>query len=274
VADYIRMTRHVIPIIRMEDPAAKVVIPASAGHWDNGYPGYGSAGRSVFDVVYLYGVLDSDVARLADVISWHPFFATRADDPQYVNYPALVAEIKARARANGFHGEYLASEMGWPTIEDPIPGNLSVSASVSTKYLLRTTVLHRGLDVVTVIAPSGGDDQDAIRNTNVLLAGAKPVALPVHVATKAMHLQQYSFALPDGSHLVALWSDWLPVDQDPGVPATVTLDGLGGSTAQAVDVLNGATEKLNTTASGGALVIEDLLIKDYPVFIRIGAPVG
>jgi hypothetical protein len=98
----------------------------------------------------------------------------------------------------------------------------------------------------------------------------------VHVSTKATHLRQYSFALPDGSRLVALWTDGLPVEHDPGVAATVTIDGLGGRAAEAFDVMSGSTfmpgstQQLITSTSDGALVIEDLLVKDYPVFLRIG----
>jgi hypothetical protein len=266
------MARHVIPIIRAEDPEAKIVIPASAGHWESGYPGYGSADRSVFEADYLFGVLDSDVARLADVISWHPFFATRADDPQYQNYPDLVRQIKARAEANGFRGEYLASDLGWPAFADAnvVQNEFLVPGLVSTKYLLRTTVLHRGLDLLTVIAPMSSVDWSSITYTNVLLAGAKPIDLLVQVETMATHLRQYSFALPDGTHLVALWTDWLPVENDPGVAATVAVDGLGGSTAEAIDVVNGLSQQLNASASGGAVVIKDLLVRDYPTFVRTG----
>ena len=38
--------------------------------------------------------------------------------------------------------------------------------------------------------------------------------------------------------------------------------------------MNGASQQLITSALGGALVIQGLLVKDYPTFIRIGAPAG
>jgi hypothetical protein len=258
-----------------------------AGGWETGYPGYGSSPRYSLDtgtLDWLYGLIDSGVLRLVDAISWHPFFGDRADDPYYQGYPDLVRQIQARAKANGFHGEYQAGEMCWWTKEDTLaPDQPRYSDVVATKYLVRTTVTHRGLGAIAIISPGAGSLDlldlpgivySAIRNTNVLLAGATPTNLPAHVSTKATHLRQYSFALPDGSHLVALWNDWLPVDEDPGVPATVTIDGLGGSTAEGIDVMNGVSQQLITSASGGSLVIKDLLVKDYPTFIRITAPAG
>ena len=174
-------------------------------------------------------VLDSDLMALVDGISWHPLYSNRADEPYYQTYPDLVREMKAEAEAHGFRGVYLPEEMTWRTAKDIDPTFLRESAAVAVKYFVRTIVLHRGLDTVPIIAP-GALDWTAIGNTDVLLAGATPTDLSVRVETAATHLRQYSFALPDGSHLVALWTDWLPVEKDPGVAATVTIDGLGGST--------------------------------------------
>jgi len=278
VADYVALARYVIPIIRAEDPEAKILIPAASGSFEYGYPGYGPYGRNVFPRDWLFGLFDSDLMPLVDAISWHPFYGNRADDPYYQGYPALVREIKARAEAHGFRGEYIAEEMGWRTTGEPDKVEPVEPERVARVYLLRTTVLHRGLDVTTIIAPSGGNvHAAAFTDVNVLLAGARPVDLPAHVATKGTHLRQYSFALPDGSRLVALWTDGLPVEHDPGVAATVTIDGLGGRTATAFDVMSGSTsmpgssQQLITSTSDGALVIEGLLVKDYPTFLRISA---
>jgi hypothetical protein len=277
VADYVAMVRHVVPIIRAEDPGAKIVIPGSSGSFEFGYPGYGPYGRNVFDRDWFFGILDSDAMPLVDAISWHPFFGNRADDPYYQGYPDLVREIKARAEAHGFRGEYIATSMSWRTLGERVPQEPQMPERVARKYLLRTTVLHRGLDLTTIIAPSDGNQHaTALTNMNVLLAGAQPLDLPVHVASGAQHLRQYSFALPDGSHLVALWTNWLPVEHDPGVAATVTIDGLGGRAGEAIDLMAGSTympgstQQLITSTSNGALVIKDLLVKDYPTFIRIG----
>lgn len=73
-----------------------------------------------------------------------------------------------------------------------------------------------------------------------------------------------------GSTLVALWRDGIAVDDDPGIPATVTLPGFAGYTVTGIDVLYGLEQSLVRETEGGDLVIRDLLVKDYPVILRIG----
>jgi hypothetical protein len=266
--DYIRMVHYVLPIIRAEAPAAKVVIGAIHGGWEWGYPGYGAWGRFTLATDYLFRLLDSDLMPLVDAISWHPMYGDRADDSYYQTYPELVAQIKAEARAHGFRGEYIAEEMCWRSNADTnVPVEPRIEGALAEKYMVRTMVTHRGFGLVTVIAPSAYD-WTAIQNTNIVLAGAQPTSIPVGVMTTATHVRQYAFSLPNGDRLVALWNDWLPLDEDPGVPATVMI-GAKGSAVTAIDPLHGTSQRMMTFASGGGTVIKGLLIKDYPVFLRI-----
>jgi hypothetical protein len=76
--------------------------------------------------------------------------------------------------------------------------------------------------------------------------------------------------LPDGSYLVALWRDGIAVDDDPGIPATVTVPGFSVQEVTGIDVLYGFEQQLVTEEKDGSLVIPDLLIKDYPIIVRIG----
>jgi len=271
LADYVAMVREVVPVIRAEAPAAKIAIGAVAGFGEMDYPGYGQYVRYTLRTEWLFDLIGSGVLPLVDAISWHPFYADRADDPHYQGYPDVVREIETRAEAAGFHGEYHAGEMHWTTPLQPgYEWEQPVSGAASSKYLVRTTVTHRGLGVAAVIAPCAGDDQNVIRNTNVLLAGAQPTSVPVGVTTAAMHVRQYAFALPNGDRLVALWNDWLPVDEDPGIAATVTL-GQKDVAVTAIDVVHGTSQALMTSTSRGDTVIKGLLIKDYPIFLLISA---
>lgn len=272
LADYLAMVRHVVPIIRQEAPAAKIVIPAVSGQGVPGTSEFGTGWRNAFDRDYLFGILASDVMPLVDAISWHPLYNNQADETYYQTYPDLVGEIRARAEEHGFRGEYIAEEMGWAIAGNPTTeGQLLTTAAKSMVYQLRTIVTHRALDVIPIIGPPGREESRPIARTNALLAGARATTIGVQITTAAAHLRQYGFNLPDGSRLVALWTDWLPVENDPGVAATVTIDGLGGSRAWAVDVMAGTSQQLITSASDGRLLIEDLLVKDYPIFLRIGS---
>ena len=248
----------------MDDPATISRRPVQSGA--------GTGWRNAFDREYLFAILDSDVMPLVDAISWHPFYNNRADETYYQTYPDLVGQIRARAEAHGFQGEYIAEEMGWAIEGYPsTEGQLLTTAARSMVYQLRTIVTHRALDVVPIIGPPGREQSLPIARTNALLAGATPTPIGVRVTASAAHLRQYAFSLPNGDRLVALWTDWLPVDEDPGVPATVTLEGLAGSTAEAIDVMAGTAQQLVTTDVNGGLVIGDLLVKDYPTFIRVSS---
>jgi hypothetical protein len=273
LVDYLNVLNHVIPIVRAEAPDAKIVVPASSGWWEWGYPGYGSSGRNVLDKAFLFGVLDS-VGGLVDAISWHPMFGNRADDPYYQGYPDLVREIKARAQSNGFEGVYLAEEMTWRTPDDTNdPTFQRVSPTVAAKYFVRTILLHRGLDTVPIIAP-GAFDWASIRRTNVLLAGAEPVDLSLLVEGTAPDLERYAFSLPDGRRIVALWTDGVPSDDDVRTITDLSIDGLAGSTVRAIDVMDGSSQELSTSDIGGRLMIDGLLVTDYPLFLEISPSGG
>ncbi|MCP4204164.1 MAG: hypothetical protein GY769_19790, partial [bacterium] len=60
------------------------------------------------------------------------------------------------------------------------------------------------------------------------------------------------------------------VDEDPGVAASVLFQGLGSSDAVGVDLLKGFSQELEISTLGQDLVIDNLIVKDYPLFIRVG----
>jgi parallel beta-helix repeat protein len=96
--NYSELIKRAAAVIRQEYPEAKIVIGATGGWWQSEYPGYGAYGRYVLNLDYLKMLLKSGVAPLVDVISWHPFYGHRPDDPYYQNYPQMVEEIKDPAK--------------------------------------------------------------------------------------------------------------------------------------------------------------------------------
>ena len=277
---YIDIVARAVPLIRTADPAAMIVIGAGAGVWRTGYPGYGSHGRYSIDLDYLKAVFGSRVARLVDVLAWHPMYGDRADDPYYRTYPQTVAQLERVARANGFTGQFMAAEMQWRLTTDPIdPLYARFSETVADKYLLRTTVLHRGLDLITIIAPPLpsppgnllSPTNTVIRANNNILAGATPARVRAKISTRAKPLRSYGFVRPHGERLLALWTDGLPRNKQPGpgTPATLTFPGQAAHHATVLDPLRRRQQKLVTTKKNGNLVIRGLLVRDYPIFIRI-----
>jgi hypothetical protein len=192
----------------------------------------------------------------------------------YYGYPSLVQKIKDLASANGFHGEYIAEELHWRTIKNPSPSEGPIySWIVSAKYYGRGIVMNLGMDLTTGIAVFVPTEVPFMvrvsRNLCTLMAGAKPSAVSMSIQSTVTNTRSYSFSLPDGSQLVALWTDGVAVDDDPGVKATVILRGVSAQKVMGIDVLNGFEQPIVVSSEGSNLVISDLLIKDYPIFLRL-----
>jgi len=258
--DYIEVTRRVIETIRQECPEAKIVVGPTVLFYENDY---------------LMGILESDLMALVDGVSWHPFYGQSPEyEPQYYyDYPATVQEIKDAASAHGFEGEYIVEEIGW---SPDIPGlPVAYSESAAAKYLARGIMMHLGMDIVagfTGSVPGAGEQQAEVRvarNLSTIMAGARAANLPVQIQTTLTNTVSYTFALPNDDYLIALWSDGVAADYDPGITATLTFSGLIDYQVTGIDALYGYQQQVMTDTVGGNLVIRDLLVKDYPIILRL-----
>lgn len=66
-----------------------------------------------------------------------------------------------------------------------------------------------------------------------------------------------------------MWTNGVAVDDDPGVPATLTFPGTYAQKVIGIDVLHGFEQELIIETENGNLVIRDLLVKDYPIILRL-----
>jgi len=263
--DYINLARQTIPVIRQEDPQAKVVLAPVVLY---------------FARDYLFTLLGSDVVPLFDVISWHPMYDAAPDiaffGNYYYEYPSIVQRIRQMASANGFEGEYWGTELTW-RISGLSPANPDQPWETHThiqsaKYWARGIVMQLGMDVGVGLGGPGPDADVAyrtVRNVNTIMAGARPVGLSAEVETETTNIMSYGFVLPNGSMLFAIWTDRAAVDDALGVPATLSFREVTAQGAVAIDVLNGFEQELITETKNGHLVIPNLLIMDYPIILRL-----
>lgn len=277
---YVNLIERTVPVIREEDPEAKIVV--------------GAVPDTRFDHVreWMWGVLNSEAMPLVDGFSWHPMYgAAPSDDPRGVrdpgspqmdnyweNYPSLVHEIKSVADSNGFQGEYLVEEMLWRTPLEPHQSEPDGFTDVSgAKYYARAILIHLGLDVTTGVALVSEDSRprshSVIQGLCTVMAGAAAADLPVVIESEATNIKHYGFVLPNGDQLLALWTDGAAVEEDPGVTTTLILPGLSDQTVTGIDVLNGFQQEMITEVENGNLVIRDLVVKDYPVILSSSASV-
>ncbi len=272
VDNYANLIKLVVPIIRMEDPDAKIVVGATGGQWASGYEKFS---RYTLHIDYLKTLLRSGVAPLVDAISWHPFHGNRPDDQYYKSYPQMVQEIMGMAASHGFKGEYLAEEIEWPSNSFHGDGTMStVTERVAAKYLARAIITHLGLNVTVSAAcqsDQSGFSARVIRALCTIMAGARIGNFSADIESDATNIMSYSFILPNGDRLIALWTDGLAVEDDYGVHSTLIIDGTFNEVATCIDVLHGFEQDLIKNFEDGKTTIRNLLVKDYPIIIRLSS---
>ncbi|MFQ5799779.1 MAG: family 1 glycosylhydrolase, partial [Bacteroidota bacterium] len=252
-ADYIELVRRTVEVIRQESPEAKIVVGATVLFYER---------------YYLFEILESDIMPLVDGVSWHPMFGTSPEHQSeyYYNYSSIVQEIKDMAVTHDFEGEFIAEELSW--------GAPGYSDTAAAKYFARGIMMHLGMDVFAGMNLNEGDDlkiprMKAIRNLSTIMAGAEPVSLPVEIQSEATKMRSYSFSLSNGDNLIALWTDGVAVDEDPGVKANLTFQGFTAQDVTGFDVLVGFQQPIIASNENGNLVISNLLVRDYPLILRL-----
>ncbi len=192
VNDYINLIKRTVPIIREEDPSAKIVVgsvPIQPQKIDSAIPQPRTRN-------YLFAVLESDVMPIVDVVSWHPMYGVSPEyeSEYYFEYPSIIQEIKNVAAAHGFHGEYEGDEISWRSPDcywgnpnDPLYSNL-----VAAKYYARSIIIHLGMDVSTSVADLSSlraAMYTVVRNLSTLMAGASVSNVSMVVQSTATNVQ-------------------------------------------------------------------------------------
>lgn len=134
---------------------------------------------------------------------------------------------------------------------------------MAEKYFGRGILLHLRMDVGVGVP----DGNKVVRNLSTFMAGAQPANLPVQIQTKVTNIVSYVFVLPNDDQVIAMWTDGVAVEYDPGVPTTLTLSSFGNRGVMDIDVLYGFVQELIIETENGNLVIRNLLVKDYPTVL-------
>ena len=266
--EYLNLIRRVVPVIKDECPDCKVIVGeiSALEMEDTG------------SLEYLLGIVGSDVMSIVDGVNWHPFWDVSPEcyPDHYYGYPDMVETFRNMAISNGFQGNFYASEMMWSTGGPTWPIRHKYSEIAGAKYTARGIIMNWGLNCWpgASICPEPSFIEEypfmrVIKNLCNVLAGTEPIDLPVRVETEAINLKNYSFSLPNGDKLIALWTDGVAVDDDPGINTTLMISSIATQKVIGVDVLNGFEQELVTNTEDGNLVIENLLVKDYPIILRL-----
>ncbi|MCD6495432.1 hypothetical protein J7K60_05175 [Candidatus Bipolaricaulota bacterium] len=259
---YIDLVPRLVSVVHTADPEAKIQVGATSGLRD----------RESQD--YLFAVLQSEIMPLVDVVAWHPFYGESPihEASYYYEYPSIVRQIKRTAEANGFVGEYQADEMVWWTHGEVNDQPWRYSTLQSAKYTARTVLLHLGMDVSATLGGIGErpDIFTTIQNLCTTMAGHEAIDMLVEIDINYNGpVAHCSFRFPNGDRMLAVWTDGIAQDEDPGVPATITFPGLTARTVTGIDVLRGFEQDLVFKTDGDSTIVRDLLVKDYPILIKL-----
>lgn len=269
VDDYMNLARQAIPVIKEIDPQAKVVIGEVTPLNESG----------AFN--YLKTIIASDVISMADGLAWHGSSGNSLDylPDFYRQYPGWMDQIVSSARANGFDGQFFATELQFRTEKtaqmlggEPIGEAWHYSNAVSGKYYARSIVDHLARGFWVTVGHEGyqtiPEAVQVFTSLTHLLAGAQPESLEVSFTNSSPELRSVAFSLPDGSRLVAVWRDVKAVDDDPGIENTLLFPGIQAEMVIGIDPLHAYQQDLVFTQDGG-LSISGYLVRDYPTFILV-----
>jgi len=259
--DYLELVRRVIPVVQAEDPTAEVQVGGTTGL------------RNAESRDYLFAILESDIMPLVDVVCWHPLYGESPlhEAAYYYAYPLIIREIKGVAEAHGFTGEYEADEIVWWTHGEINDQPWRYSTIESAKYTARTALLHLGMDVTAILGGISGrsDVFSTIQNLCTVMAGHEAIGMPVEIDIDYEPIAYCAFRYPNGDRILAVWTDGIAQDEDLGVPATITFPGLTAETVTGIDVLHGFEQELVFETNGGKTLVRNLLVRDYPILIKL-----
>jgi len=287
---YARLLKRVIPIIRQEDPQAKIM-PASSG-W-----------LIADDFGFFKALGDEGLLSQVDVIGFHPFYDPSPLDPYLMSFASDFPRFKKMMEGYGFKGSYIASEWDFFSAYPPsdLPGYVNREAhSEMQKAIysarLATTFAHlniinlwnetfqtmetmRGLSLLRntfpneVICPTQPEPVYYMARTlSTALEDVKGYDLPVAFSNDRREVTHCGFLRGNGERLLALW---LPgVAEERGEEGTflatdVVLKGVKGRNASIIDVLNGTEQPLVADQSAEGMLFRNIRVQEWPLIIRV-----
>lgn len=234
------------------------------------------------------------VGKLVDVIAWHPFYGADPESPQFRNYTNDVKDIKKLAESYGFRGEYHANEYTW-SAPYPAGNRPAVSELVKAKYVARLTLTHVGLDVASFFNRTWQDqgvnlDNTLFRNAfsadpinplqpqpayyvmrtlSTVLENTTPTQIDAEFSNREKGFETVGLKLKNGDLLLAIWIPGRASDDSSDVTTDIIFPHTQFQQATGIDVLNGSEQVLRSSKSKGKSILKGMLIKDYPIVLKL-----
>jgi hypothetical protein len=286
---YAVLLKKAIPIIREEDPQAKIM-PASPGWLVKDQFGW-------FRALGEEGLLSQ-----VDVIGFHPFYNPSPSDPYLVSFPKDFPQFQRIVAGYGFRGSYMASEWDYFTAYPPsdLPGysdrdtpseiqKAIYSARLSITFAhfnivnlwnetFQTQQTMRGLSLFRnttfsneVINPTQPEPvYYAFRTLSTVLADVRGTDLAFTFSGNRREIESYGFVRKNGEILIAFWVPGVAEEHSSyTVNADLALKGYSGEKASIIDVLDGTEQPLDVERTTDGIMIRRLRVQNWPLIIRL-----
>lgn len=304
VDDYLAVARAAIPVIRKNAPKAKIMMGSWAG-FPHGISTWNAAQMAAKEKQLMILEATRQLAGEVDEIGWHPFYQT---DPERLrNYAADVRALRRWLESVGFRGHGMATEWNYsasyPAVADTQEakgwfGGFKATEMEKAKYVAQVFTRHTALGVESFFCelyfPQFGlldlsllrrsFDADPIpplqpqaayyvtRNLATMLDRMEPGEFDFAIDSPPANLEAYPLKTPDG-HALALWLGGRATDHCEGTPVDVRVK-VPCRKAVACDPLNGVTQELRLASQDDALVLQGILVRDWPLILRLIGPEG
>lgn len=264
VEDYISVVKQVYPLIKSIDPNAMVSI------------GETTSLRQPDSQAYMTALLSSDAVQYADRIAFHSFFweSPEFHPEYYYGYPQLIKAYMQTARDHGFQGDFWSGEgnyLSYDVVNSKTPDMIyAYTPAVSTKYIQRVDAMCVGLGL------SGGDfgmtgnweSYLALGRLAQVFSGVSVDHFGIDIQSQVKNVASYCYKTDNGQ-LLGYWNDAAATDEDQIGTCSITIKQDGVQHVYLYDTIHGFYQEMNFDMTNGGVVVENIVIKDYPMYLLI-----
>jgi hypothetical protein len=109
-----------------------------------------------------------------------------------------------------------------------------------------------------------------IRNMAYLFDGLHAHSFPINVKSESNLVRYYTFVDDAGNQYIAIWHDGEAKLDSDKFASSIVVNDTSATSVTVMDPFSSTMQATNFTSSeNGDLIIPDLLIKDYPIIIRL-----
>lgn len=292
---YIKIARITIPIIRECAPDAKIMLGSFAG-FCHGISKWSSEELDNMVKTHPFLMAVTEFAKEVDIIGFHPLYQADILIDQYVDYADSVKAFRNYCESIGYKGEYMATEYGYganyPATEGDWWGYRKYTEIEKAKIIAQIDTIHTSqyvgsffcgmftttypLDIsllrrTVVSSPITCCNPQAAYYTRRNLATAFEDLIPASFNCEIDGDISEFMLCPmqrESEQVLAIWLKGNILDDCEGKVQTLTFE-FEAKTASAYNPLTGEETPLNVTNNGKKTVLSGIVIRDYPLIIRL-----